>query len=219
MTATKKVTKTKAPRVWIQELILAYSALASFIASKSSSDPQEASIQEAPVFAAKAMLGLVKSEAESCREVRAIFNAAPTVVDTQILIAHGPVSVPTLCLHHMSPMSYEVYVAYYTHPSMGPIVQGHSLSAVVTSVCSLPMTADVLAKYLADTLHYTPGLPRPSISTAGAAVTIKQGKHPCSFCAAASNGATSSATVFTGAMDTAKGEAAFYSAISNLRQV
>lgn len=122
------------------------------------SESEKANFADTPVRAAKAFRDLVWPIDKITTELEQIlatgFPLENSTEETGI-ITQGPISVESMCPHHLLAVRYEVFVSY--KPVKGGTVLGLSKLARLSQVLGKrPVLQEQLARDIANALHYHP---------------------------------------------------------------
>lgn len=122
-----------------------------------------------------------------------VMDLDTTNQDPSGMITQGPISVNSMCPHHLYPVRYEAWLSYI--PKNGKVLGLSKLARIVKLLGHRPVLQEQLAVDVADVLHTSSFW--PSIESAGSAVTLI-GTHTCMACRGVESDARTTVTELRG---------------------
>ena len=122
------------------------------------------------------------------------FNVQETGENDAGMVTQGPITVNSMCPHHLMPVRYEAWLSYI--PQKNRVLGLSKLARIAKLLGSRPVLQEQLAIDIADTLH-TQDVTKGGLKSYGSAVTLV-GTHTCMACRGVESDARTTVTELRG---------------------
>ena len=187
------------------KLVAAYETIVKHLMSGSEDANFRSNFTDTPERCVRALLASNKTDDQLYAEINHIISRVFPIRDreTSGMVTQGPVTVNSMCPHHLAPVRYEAFISYI--PAGGLVLGLSKLARIAKILGQRAVLQEQLAADIADVLYAPPspdtnedGMRWPALRTTGSAVTLV-GTHTCMACRGIESDARTTTTELRGA--------------------
>ena len=199
-------------------LVKAYETIVEYLRNLDRNNPQYTSNFEGTAErCAKALMENTTTAMEIRLQLNAIIGRTFDVQETDDtpagMVTQGPITVNSMCPHHLMPVRYEAWLSYM--PTAGKVLGLSKLARIAKLLGKRPVLQEQLAIDIANTLC-TDDVTKGGLKSCGSAVTLV-GTHTCMACRGVESDARTTVTELRGEYWEAGVEAKYLAAIQLTR--